>query len=79
MESPLGPSLANAFSAYHRQNYLDSCLFEYRPLDYRQYVEHISTLCKWSDQLKRFQSYLNLESCYVNKPFTAETEQNNKI
>ena len=27
--SPLGPSLANAFLAYHEQNWLERCLLEY--------------------------------------------------
>ena len=30
MGSPLGPSLANTFSAYHEQNWLDKCPVEYR-------------------------------------------------
>ena len=30
MGSPLGPSLANAFLAYHEQNWLDTCPLEYR-------------------------------------------------
>ena len=34
MESPLGPSLANASLAHHEQNWLDSCPLEYRPLYY---------------------------------------------
>ena len=32
MELPLGPSLANAFLAYHKQNWLDRCPLEYRSL-----------------------------------------------
>ena len=35
MGSPLGPSLANAFLAYHEQNGPDSCSLEYRPLYYQ--------------------------------------------
>ena len=34
IRSPLGLSLANAFLAHHEQNWLDSCLLEYRPLYY---------------------------------------------
>ena len=32
MVSPLGPSLTNAFLAYHEQNWLDRCLLDY--IDY---------------------------------------------
>ena len=77
MSSPLGLSLANAFVTHHEQNCLDSCPLEYRPLNYRQYVDDIFVLFKSSDQLKRFQSYLN--SYHVNMLFTIETEQNNKM
>ena len=54
-----------------------SCPLEYRPLCYRRYVDDIFVLFKSSGHLKLFQSYLN--SCHVNKSFTLETEQNNKI
>ena len=59
MESPLGPTLANVFLAYHEQNWLDSCPLKYRPLYYRRFVDDIFALFKSSDHLKRFQSYLN--------------------
>ena len=76
MESPLGPSLANAFLAHHDQYWLDSC-----PLEYRPYIIDgtlmIYLLFKSSHPLKRFQSYSN--SCHVNTSYTIETEQNNKI
>ena len=59
MGSPLGPTLANVFLAYHEQNWLDSCPLKYRPLYYRRFVDDIFALFKSSDHLKRFQSYLN--------------------
>ena len=34
MWSPSGPSLANAFLAYHERNWLDRCPLEYRRLYY---------------------------------------------
>ena len=77
MRSSFGQSLTNAFLAHHEQNWSDSCLFEYRPLYLRQYVEDIFKLFKSSDHLQRFQSYLNY--CHVNTSFTIQTEQNNKI
>ena len=70
---PLGPTLANAFLDHDEQNWLDSCLLEYRLLYYRRYVDDIFVLFKLSDHLKR------LNSCHVNMSITTETEQNNKI
>ena len=75
MGSPLGPSLANAFLAYHEQNGPDSCSLEYRPLYYQQNVEDILVVFKSSDHLIGFQSYFNC--CHVNMKFTVATEQNN--
>ena len=77
MESPLGPSLANAFLTHHEQDWLDSLTLEYRRLYYWRYVDDIFVLFKSSDHLKRFQRYLN--SCHVSVSFTIETEQKNKI
>ena len=64
MGSPIGPSLAAAFLAYHEQNWLDRCPSNYRSLYYRRYVDDMFVLFKLSDHLKRFQNYLN--SCHVN-------------
>ena len=50
MGSPLGPSLANAFLAYHEQNWLESYPLEYRPLYYRRYVDDLFD--ESSDHLK---------------------------
>ena len=74
--SPLGPSLANVYLAYHKQNGTDCRLLEYRPL-YCQYVDDIFVLFKSSDHVKRFQ--ICLISCHVNMLFNRETKQNKKI
>ena len=52
LESPLEPSLANAFLAHHEQNWLDSCPFEFRALYYRRHVDDIFVFFKSSDHLK---------------------------
>ena len=70
---PLGHSLANAFLADHEQNWLDSSPLEYRPSYYQRYIDNIFVLFKSSDQLKRFQSYLN--SSHANTSLTIKTEQ----
>ena len=72
MGTPLGSSLANAFLAHHEQNWLDSFPLEKRLSYYRRYVDNIFVLPKSSDDLKRFQSYLN--SSHVNMSFIIETE-----
>ena len=52
MGSSLGPSLANAFLAYHEQNLSDKCPLEYRSLYYWRYVDDIFVLFKSCDPLK---------------------------
>ena len=39
MGSPLGPTLANDFLAYHEKNWLERFPLEYRPFYYRRYVD----------------------------------------
>ena len=60
MGSHLGPLLANAFLAYHEQNYP----LEYTPLQYRQYFNVMFVLFKSSDHLtlSRQRSILNIET-----------------
>ena len=53
----------------------DWCTLEYRPLYYWRYVD-IFILFKSSDQLKRFQSYLN--SCHVNISLTKKLNRKTK-
>ena len=79
VESPLGPSVANAFLAHHEQNWLDGCHIECRwPSYYSCYVDDTFVLFKSSDHLKLFQSHV-ANSYHANMSFTIETEQNNKI
>ena len=44
MGSHLGPTLANAFLAYHEKNWLEHFPLEYRPLYYRRYVDDVFVL-----------------------------------
>ena len=44
MDSPLGPTLANAFLVYNKKNWLECCPLEYGPLHYRRYVDDIFVL-----------------------------------
>ena len=49
MGSPIGPSVANTFLAYHEENWWDSCSLECRSWYDRQYVDHIFVLSKSSN------------------------------
>ena len=67
MESPLEPSLGNAFLSYHEKNWLNSCPQGFKPVFYRRYVDDIFVFFKSNDHLKHFQEFLN--SCHINMSF----------
>ena len=77
MGSPLSPTLANAFSVYHKKNWLEHCPLEYGPLYYRRYADDIFLLFNSAEHLKHFHSYLN--SRHPNKSFTIEIEKDNRM
>ena len=60
MKSPLGSSLAKAFSlakaylTYRKQNWINRGPLKYRPLHYQRYADNIFALFKSTDYLKRF-------------------------
>ena len=37
--SPLGPTLANVFLCYHEKIWLQNCPSEFKPVNYRRYVD----------------------------------------
>ena len=41
MGSPLGPTLVNAFLCFHEQIWLNECSDEFKPVDYRRYVDDV--------------------------------------
>ena len=49
-----GVAMRSPFLAHHEQNWLDSFPLEYRPSNYRRYVDDTFALFKPSDHLKRF-------------------------
>ena len=51
MGSPLGPTLANLFLAYHEENWLNDCPIQFKPTYYRRYVDDIFLMFpeRWSD------------------------------
>ena len=42
--SPLGPTLANTFLVHFEKNWLQNCPSDFKPHDYRQYVNDIFVL-----------------------------------
>ena len=48
MDSPLGPSLANAFLCFHEQIWLNECPEGFKPVYYRRYVDDIFVLFRSS-------------------------------
>ena len=77
MGSLLGPTSTDAFLVYHKKNWLEHCLLEYRPLYYRRYVDDIFFLFNSAEHLKRFYSYLN--SCHLNISLNIDNEKDNTM
>ena len=44
---PLGPLFANIFLSYHEQNWLKSCPTQFKPINYRRYVDDCLILVKF--------------------------------
>ena len=74
MRYPLGPTLENAFLCFHEQIWLNKCPDEFKPANYRRYVDDTFTLFRSPDHLEKFKNYLN--SKHRNIRFTSEKERN---
>ena len=74
MGSPLGPTLANLFLAYHEEKWLNDCPIQFKPKFYRRFVDDVFLLFDNRDQVKKFLRYMN--SRHRNIRFTYEEEQN---
>ena len=59
MGSPLGPSLANAFSCHYKKLWLDNCPLEFQSVVYRRYIDLICVLFKSKDYLLSLARYMN--------------------
>ena len=77
MDSPLGPTLANAFLCHYRKLWLDSCPPKFKPAVYRRYVDGIFVLFKSKDHLLLFAKYMNAK--HKKLKFTFDFEQNNSF
>ena len=52
MGSPLGPTLANPFLCHYEKKWLDNCLFHFKPIVYRRYVDDIFVLFSSKEHLQ---------------------------
>ena len=77
MGSPLGPTLANAFMAFHETKWLSDCPVHFKPLYYRRYVDDTFAVFKNAEQCQLFLSYLNKQ--HSNIKFTLEMEKNGSL
>ena len=77
MGSPLGPTLANLFLAYHEEKWLANCPVQFRPKYYRRYVDDVFLMFQDRSHVKKFLRYMN--SRHSNIKFTVEEEQNGSL
>ena len=77
MNSPFGPSLANAYLCFNEQIWLNDCPEDFKPVYYRRYVDDIFALFRSPNHLEKFTNYLN--SKHKNIKFTYEKESNNSL
>ena len=77
MGNPLGPTLANAFIAYHKVKWLNDCPEVFKSLVYRRYVDDTFLIFKSPSHVPLVLKYLN--SKHPNIEFTSDTESDNKL
>ena len=77
MDSPLGPTLANAFLCFYEKKWLEQCPVEFKTVYYRRYVDDIFVLFRSRDHLVKFRDYLN--KYHPNLEFSFEKEKNGKL
>ena len=54
MGSPLGPTLANLFLAYHEEKWLNDCPVQFKPQYYRRYVDDVFLMFENRSQVLKF-------------------------
>ena len=59
MGSPLGPTLANVFMCFHESIWLSQCLYQFKPLYYKRYIDNIFILFSNEDHINKFNKYIN--------------------
>ena len=74
MDSPLGPTLANAFLCHFEKKWLSECPAEFLPSVYKSYVDDIFVTFNSYSQLLKFVDYMNHQ--HPNIKFAFEVEKN---
>ena len=74
MGSPFGPSLANAFSCFHEQIWLNDCPEDFKPVYYKRYVDDIFALFCSLDHLGKFTNYLNSKHKNIKLTYDRESK-----
>ena len=77
MDSPLGPSLANAFLAHYEQVWLNDPPGESQRVYYKRYVNDIFVLFRSPTHFEILNEYLNTK--HANIKFTSEKEVNRSL
>ena len=77
MESPLGPTLTNAFLCHYEKEWLDSFPIEFKPKLYKRYVDDIFAMFRSRDHVTTFVDYMNTK--HPNIRFTFEIEDQNSF
>ena len=77
MGSPLGPTLANLFLAYHEEKWLNDCPVQFKPKYFRRYVDDVFLMFEKRNQVKKFLKYMNTR--HNNIKFTLEEEENDSL
>ena len=77
MGSTLGPTLANIFLCYHKNNWLKDCPKDFKPVYYKRYVDDIFVLFNKPEREQFFLQYMNKK--HKNMKFSIETEMNGSL
>ena len=77
MDSPLGPTLDNAFLVHFEKNTFQSCPYDFKPHYYWRYVDDIFVLFTTPKHLEAFTNFLN--GRHANMSFTIEYEKQNRM
>ena len=75
MESPLGPSLANAFSCHNETKQLNDCPKKLKPVFYKSYADDIFVLFKRPEHVNHFVDSMNSNHKNINFSFETEKDQ----
>ena len=77
MDSPLGPTLGNAFLCHYEKEWLDNCPIHFKPMIYKRYVDDIFVLFLSKEHHELLVDYMNKQHKCLK--FTSEAENDNSF